>query len=60
MLTLLTFKLGLTLNTNGKHPASFIKTGRNCTSLDTISNNERVKCSIIKSLKQQSIDVDAE
>ena len=60
MLALLILKSELTLNTNEKHSASFTKTDSNCISLDAISNNDRVKCSIIKFLKQQHIDVEAE
>ncbi len=57
---ILTLKLKLMLNINEKHPASFIKTGSNCTSLSIINNNERVKYSITKSLKQQVIEAEAE
>ena len=57
---ILTLKLKLTLNTNGKRPASLTKTGGNCTPLSIINNNERAKCSITKSLKQQAIEAEAE
>ena len=57
---ILTSKLKSTLNINKKHSASFIKTDGNCTPLSIINNNERVKCSIIKSLKQQVIEAEAE
>ena len=53
-------KLKLMLNTNGKRPASPTKTGGNCTPLSIINNNERVKCSITKFLKQQAIEAEAE
>ena len=53
---LLTLKL--TLNVNGKRSASSIKTGGNCTPLDTINDNKRVKQTIIKSLKQQFIEAE--
>ncbi len=52
MLALLTLKLELTLNTNEKCSVSLTKIDSNCIPLDTISNNGRVKYSIIKSLKQ--------
>ena len=50
------FKSELNLNINEKHPAFSTKISSNCTPLDTISNNDRVKYSIIKFLKQQHID----
>ena len=53
-------KPGLTLNTNGKRPASPTKIGSNRTPLGAINNNGRAKRSITKSLKQKSIDADAE
>ena len=52
--------LKLMLNTNGKRSASPIKTGGNCTPLGTINDNGRVKQTIIKSLKQQFIEAEAE
>ena len=57
---ILTLKLKLMLNINGKHPASLTKTDGNCTPLSIINNNERVKHSIIKFLKQQIIKAEAE
>ena len=60
MSVILTLKLKSTLNIDEKHPASSIKTGSNCTSLHIINNNERVKYSIIKFLKQQAIKAEAE
>ena len=57
---ILTFKLKLMLNINKKCFTSFIKTDSNCTSLNIINNNERAKYSIIKFLKQQAIEAEAE
>lgn len=53
-------KSGPTLNTNGKRPASPTKTGGNRIPLGAISDNGRAKRNVTKSLKQQSIDADAE
>ena len=52
--------LKLTLNVNEKRSASLIKTEGNCTPLGIINDNGRVKQTIIKSLKQQFIEAEAE
>ena len=48
------------LNINGKCSASSTKISSNCIPLNIINNNERVKCSVTKSLKQQAIEAEAE
>ena len=53
-------KLKLMLNINEKCSVSLTKTDSNYTPLNIINNNERVKYSITKFLKQQVIEVEIE